>query len=94
MDFEKRLSNLEKLVNSLSKKIDNIKFYSDADINGCRSSEDRLLEKNTEQDTGISENDLAICEVAEMSDVNSMAIDDIAEMLDDLESRISEMEVN
>lgn len=38
MDIEKRLSNLEKLVDALSKKIDNTKFYTDADIEGNRQS--------------------------------------------------------
>lgn len=36
MDIEKRLSNLEKLVNNLIKKIDNNKFYQDADVAGVR----------------------------------------------------------
>ena len=36
MDIEKRLSNLEKLVNSLIKKLNNDRFYTDSDINGVR----------------------------------------------------------
>jgi hypothetical protein len=36
MDIETRLKNLENLVNALSKKIDNTKFYQDADIDGVR----------------------------------------------------------
>ncbi len=36
MDIEKRVSNLEKLVNGLIKKIDNNKFYQDADVAGVR----------------------------------------------------------
>lgn len=38
MNIEKRLENLEKLVTSLSKKIDNNKFYQEADINGFRQN--------------------------------------------------------
>lgn len=38
MTVEQRLSNLENLVNTLSKKIDNNKYYTDADINGNRKS--------------------------------------------------------
>ena len=38
MDLETRLSNLENLVDALSKKIDRNQFYSDADINGNRQS--------------------------------------------------------
>lgn len=38
MDIEKRLTNLENLVNSLIKRINNDKFYSDADSAGIRQS--------------------------------------------------------
>lgn len=38
MDIETRLTNLENLVNALSKKIDDYKFYFDADIAGDRQS--------------------------------------------------------
>lgn len=38
MDIEKRLSNLENLVNALIKRIDRDKYYSDADTAGLRQS--------------------------------------------------------
>lgn len=38
MELEKRVENLEKLVNSMIKTINNNKFYTDADINGTRQS--------------------------------------------------------
>ena len=38
MDIEKRLTNLENLVNALIKRIDNDKYYSDADTAGIRKS--------------------------------------------------------
>lgn len=38
MTIEERLSNLEKLVDYLSKQITNNKFYTDADISGTRQS--------------------------------------------------------
>ena len=38
MTIEQRLSNLEKLVNALSKKIDDNKFYQQADIDGARQN--------------------------------------------------------
>lgn len=38
MTLEQRVINLENLVNALSKKIDNTKFYTDADIAGTRQS--------------------------------------------------------
>ena len=45
MTTEKRLENIEKLVNALSKKIDNLAFYQAADINGCRHTDGNLSEK-------------------------------------------------
>lgn len=38
MDLETRVANLENLVNSLIKSINNNKAYTDADINGVRKS--------------------------------------------------------
>lgn len=38
MTIEQRLTNLEKLVNALSKKIDHNEFYQQADIDGTRQS--------------------------------------------------------
>ena len=38
ISIEQRLSNLENLVNALSQKIDNNKFYADADMQGNRQS--------------------------------------------------------
>lgn len=38
MTIEQRLSNLENLVNALSKKIDDNKFYQQADIDGTRQN--------------------------------------------------------
>ena len=38
MDIETRLTNLENLVNSLIKRIDREKYYSDADTAGIRQS--------------------------------------------------------
>ena len=45
MDLETRLTNLENLVNGLIKNMNNNKFYSDADVNGCRHAEGELNEK-------------------------------------------------
>ena len=61
------------------------------------------VDSNTQ---GVSENDTAICDIAELSDVNSeaiddlaemadtnsLAIDDLAEMIDDLEQRVEALE--
>ena len=87
-----RLKNLENLVNALSKKIDSIKFYQDADNAGMRQTEVNQGVQIDANTTGVAENDSAICDVAELSDVNSTAIDDLAEMIDDLEQRVSALE--
>ena len=92
MDIETRVTNLEKLVDSLVTTINNTKFYTDADIAGCRHTEGELGTKNTEQDGGIDENDSAICDVAELSDENSSALEELAEMIDDLETRVEALE--
>lgn len=39
MDLEKRITNLENLVYSLIKRIDNDKFYSNADSDGIKRTE-------------------------------------------------------
>lgn len=92
MDIETRVTNLENLVGSLVKMMNNQKFYTDADIAGCRQTEGNLGVKNEEQDGGIDENDSAICDVAELSDENSSALEELAEMIDDLETRVEALE--
>lgn len=42
MTTEQRLSNLENLVNALSKKIDEVRFYQQADIDGTRQSVNKI----------------------------------------------------
>lgn len=74
MTIEKRLENLENLVNALSKKIDNNKFYADADTTSER--------KNTSENTSdISDNSLGLFDVAALADENSQAIMDLAELI-------------
>ena len=92
MTIEQRVENLENLVDSLVTTINNTKFYTDADIAGCRHTEGELSNKNVEQDSGIDENDSAICDVAELSDENSSALEELAEMIDDLETRVEALE--
>lgn len=92
MDIETRVTNLENMLASIVNTLSNQKFYADADIAGCRNTEGELGTKNTEQDGGISENDSAICDVAELSDENSTALEELAEMIDDLETRVEALE--
>lgn len=50
MNIEKRIANLENLVNYLIKQIDNLRFYTNADTEGNRASlsnTDGNVEKNT-----------------------------------------------
>lgn len=48
MDIETRLNNLEKLVESLIQKLNNDKFYTDADIAGVRQNVEEVDQKLTE----------------------------------------------
>lgn len=45
MDLETRVTNLENLVDSLVSIMNNQKFYTDADITGCRHTEGELGNK-------------------------------------------------
>ncbi len=85
MSIDERITKLENLVNALIAKVDNINFYQKADT----ASERIGISNNS---TGVAENDSAICDVAELSDVNSQAIDDLAEMVDELLNKVSELE--
>ena len=85
MDIEKRLANLENLVNALIKRINNDKFYSNADT----TSEKIGISTNA---MGVEENGLGILDIADLSDENSSAIEDLAEMIDDLEARVEALE--
>ena len=85
MSIDERVGNLENLVHALIAKVDKIIFYQNADT----ASERIGIGKNS---TGVAENDTAICDVAELSDVNSQAIDDLAEMVDELSNKVAELE--
>ena len=50
MDLEKRVANLENLVGALIKRIDNDKYYANADTNALRQTDGTQaqgIEKNT-----------------------------------------------
>ena len=85
MDTEKRLTILEDKVDALLNTLNIKDFDNYADIASIRNTEDIHGE-------GISENDTAVCDVAELSDVNSQAIDDLAELVDELSNKVAEME--
>lgn len=85
MDIETRLTNLENLVHALINSLNLKDLYNNADKAGIRQAEGI-------HGQGISENDTAICDVADLSDVNSQAIDDLAELVDELSNKVAEME--
>ena len=53
MDIEKRVTNLENLVNALIKRIDNEKVYSSADMAGARHGISENTETNEKQGADI-----------------------------------------
>ena len=66
MDSEKRLSNLENLVNALIKRIDLDKMYNNADLQGQRQS---ISNVDSNAKDGITTNSANIDYVAMMVDV-------------------------
>lgn len=85
MSIDERLTRLENLVFSLINRTDNDKFFQETNDAGIRQTE-------TAHGEAIDENDTAICDVADLSDVNSQAIDDLAEIVDELSNKIAKME--
>lgn len=83
MDIETRLTNLENLVTALSKKIDNIKFYQDADNAGMRQTENNQAVQIDANTVGVAGNEDAVCELSEVVDTSiaelEQAICDLSE---------------
>ena len=86
MGLEERIAKLESLVYALITKTDKNAFYQKANT----TYENATIKNNS---VGVMENDTAICDVAELADVNSNAIDDLAVIIDELENRVSGLEV-
>ena len=84
-NIEERLLKLENLILAVNSKLDRITFYQKADT----ASERIGISDNS---FGVAENDSAICDIAELADVNSQAIDDLAEMVDELSNKVAELE--
>ena len=66
MSIEERLSNLEKLVDSLIKRIDNDKFYDSADKQGIRQTEGNHGEAIEVNASDVADTRTAIEELYEM----------------------------
>ena len=66
MSIEERLSNLEKLVDSLIKRIDNDKFYDFADKQGIRQTEGNHGEAIEVNASDVADTRTAIEELYEM----------------------------
>lgn len=105
MTIEERIAQLESQISSLQNAFIQSQKNQTPIINKAEDGYNKIpqVDANT---VGVSENDTAICDVAELSDVNSMAIDDLAEMadtnslaiddlaemIDDLEQRVEALE--
>ena len=66
MSIDERLSNLEKLVDSLIKRIDNDKFYDSADKMGIRQTEGNHGEAIEVNASDVADTRTAIEELYEM----------------------------
>lgn len=83
-DLEERLNSFEQTLIQMAKN--SVPITSKADSASAKIPQ---VNQNTE---GVVENDGAICDVAELSDTNSMAIDDLAEIVDELLNRVEALE--
>lgn len=81
----KRLTNLENWFSALIKQFNIKKMYNEADL----AAQKKAIGKTA---IGVSDNDIGICDVADLADTNSIAIDDLAVMIDELQNRVSELE--
>ena len=81
----KRLANLEGWFSALIKQFNIKKMYNEADL----AAQKKAIGETA---SGVSDNDIAVCDVADLADTNSIAIDDLAAMIDDLQNRVSELE--
>lgn len=105
MTIEERMDRLEIQINCLQNSFIQSQKNQTPITSKAESGYNKIpqVDSNTQ---GVSENDNAICDIAELSDVNSMAIDDLAEMsdtnslaiddlaemIDDLEQRVEALE--
>ena len=81
MTVEKRIENLENLVDALSRKIDNIKFYQDADTAGVRQSVS-LITPYTETKTAFIGDTSIKFDVSAVGSLTVNVIDSLGEILD------------
>jgi len=70
MDLEKRVENLEHLVNALINSINKKDFYNDADKAGIRQTNDNQNVDIADNRAGIEQNSADIEYVAIMSDID------------------------
>lgn len=81
----KRLTNLEDWFSALINQFNIKKMYNEADL----AAQKKAIGETA---SGVSDNDIAVCDVADLADTNSIAIDDLAAMINDLQNRVSELE--
>ena len=84
-DYNTRLTNVENTLNALIKSLNLQKMYTSAD----NTAERKNISENA---FGVAENGTSVLDLADLSDENSTALEDIAIMLDDHEQRISALE--
>lgn len=63
MDLETRLTNLEKLVNALSKRIDTNKYYQDADNDGMRKGINNVTPKTYTKTGYIGDSEVVFADI-------------------------------
>ena len=87
-ELTRRLLLLENAVMAgKSREVGNTYRSEDAD-----NKVNNTIPQVDENTVGVSDNDIAICDIADLADTNSMAIDDLAELVDELSNRVAELE--
>ena len=81
MTIEKRVENLENLVDALSRKIDNIKFYQDADTAGIRQNV-ATITPFTETKTAYIGDTFCTFDISAVGSMTINVIDSLGEALD------------
>jgi uncharacterized coiled-coil protein SlyX len=91
MSIESRLYKLEQTVANLQESFIQSQRNQVPITERTDESHNKIpqVDSNT---VGVTDNDLAICDVADLADTNSMAIDDLAELVDELSNKVAEME--
>lgn len=91
MDYEREIQKLNDRMDDLQRSFIQAQ-KNQVPVTAKADSASNKIPQVDENTSGVEENDEAICDVAELADTNSIAIDDLAELVDELLSRVEALE--